>query len=133
KCVDAKAHVLIDTGQLGRARRLAESAIKAATDAGNADLCRETYSTLALALLLSGDVAGAHAAADAAARFFHNRRPLAALALPGITHLRRKDRHSAELSFRRAKQEIDRLLDIEPNAVQVLDANGLVLAGLARS
>jgi tetratricopeptide (TPR) repeat protein len=133
KCVDATAYVLLDTGQLGRARYLAESAIKAATDAGNADLCRETYSTLALAHLLAGKVIDAHAAADAAARFLHNQRPLAALALLGITQLRLRDSRSAELSFRRAKQEVERLLKIEPDSVQVLDMNGLVLVGLARS
>ncbi|GAB3967011.1 AAA family ATPase [Plantactinospora veratri] len=133
KCVDAMAQVHIDMGQLDKARRLADLAIKTATDAGDADLCRETYSTLALALLLGGDVTSAHDAADAATWFFENQRPFAALALLGITQVRLHELESAEKSFSRAYREIDALLDLEPHAVQVLDTNGLVLAGLARS
>jgi tetratricopeptide (TPR) repeat protein len=131
-CDDAAAYVLIDMGQLGRSRRLAESAIKSAMDTGNVDLARETYYTLALGQLLAGNVPEARDAADAAARFFDNQRPLAALALHGITELRLgRDRSAAERSFRRAESETERLLDIEPLAVQVLDIRGLVLTGLA--
>jgi tetratricopeptide (TPR) repeat protein len=131
-CDDAAAQVLIDTGQVGRARRLADSAIKVAMDTGNVDLARETYSTLALGLLLAGDIEKARDAADAAARFFDNQRPLTALALLGIAQFRLGDRRAAQHCFLRAARETDRLLAIEPDAVQVLDIRGLVLAGLAR-
>ena len=131
-CDDAAAYVLIDTGRLGRSRRLAESAIKAATDSCDVELAREAYSTLALARLLAGDVSDAQDAADAAARFFDNQRPVAPLVLLGITQLRLNDRRAAEQSFSRALRETDRLLDVEPRAVQVLDIRGLALVGLAQ-
>jgi tetratricopeptide (TPR) repeat protein len=133
KCVDAMAQVHIDMGQLNKARRLADEAIRAATDAGNADLCRETYSTRALALLLGGDLTKAHDTADAATRFFENQRPFAALALLGITQVRLHDVRSAETSFSRAHRDIGPLLTLKPPAAQLLDINGLVLAGLARA
>ncbi|WP_328383760.1 TIR domain-containing protein [Micromonospora zamorensis] len=133
KCVDAMAQVHIDMGQLDRARRLADEAIKAAADAGNADLCRETYSTRALALLLGGDLVAAHDTADAATRFFENRRPFAAFALLGVTQVRLQKMESAEASFGRVQRDISPLLKPKNPAVQLLDLNGLALAGLARA
>jgi tetratricopeptide (TPR) repeat protein len=132
RCLDAWAYALLDIGQLERARSRAESAIAIATDVGDVELTREAYFTLALANLLAGNLADARDAAGAAARFFDNQRPLAALALLGITQLRLGDRRSAESSFGRAAREADRLLTIEPNNVQVLEISGLVRAGLAR-
>ncbi|MFD6608676.1 AAA family ATPase [Micromonospora chalcea] len=133
KCVDAMAQVHIDMGQLDRARRLADEAIKAAADAGNADLCRETYSTRALALLLGGDLVAAHDTAHAATRFFENSRPFAAVALLGITQVRLQKMESAEASFGRVQRDISPLLRPKNPAVQLLDLNGLAFAGLARA
>ena len=132
RCLDAAAYVLIDTGRLEQARQLAARAIRTAADIGNVELARETYFTLGLARLLAGDIEEASDAASAAARFFDNQRPLAALALLGITQVRQEAFGAAERTFGRADREALRLLDIEPNNVQVLDISGLAHAGLAR-
>lgn len=130
-CDDAEAYVRLDWGEINEARALSDSAIRFATDTGNVDCAREAYFTLALAHLLAGDLDAAHSAADAAARFFDNERPLAPLALLGITQLRLRRTHAAQHTFLLAAREADRLLSIEPLAVQVLDIKGLALAGLA--
>jgi len=127
--LNGEAQVLIDVNP-AQAIEPAVEAVAIGARIRRFHLSREANATLALAHLRNKNLNAASEAADAAARYRRGRRAPGALALQGITALRRDGLDKARLAFLEAHLQAEELHERERRSFQVLDTLGLVRSGL---
>ncbi|RAO30074.1 hypothetical protein ONO86_05626 [Micromonospora noduli] len=118
------------TGDHKRAIRLAQDGAQTALRLGNHRLLREINSTCGFALLAAGDLATAADVADTAADYASPVTVVSVLNLTGLVAFRQGQNDKARAAFRDAAQQL-RMRNQRKDDYQLLDAEGLALAGLA--
>ena len=126
-----KADALVDLGQPDRAIRIYEQAIQVADDTGFVQLQNEARTGLALAHLLSNELAAARAAVERAQEFDFALNNHRIRLLRGIVALREGDRQTAQQAFSAAITEANRLLAHGDSLFRAFDSKAAALCGLA--
>lgn len=125
-----QAIILIDEERYAEAEQLTRQSTQIAEEIASPRLASFSNRFLALARLLSGDQAGARAAAEAALLHRSPEHTYNVLLLQGLALLG-NDRDSARERFTAMIGETDALLEHTPELFKALDAKALALAGLA--
>jgi tetratricopeptide (TPR) repeat protein len=126
-----QAIVLIDREQYAEAEQQALHSAAIAQAITSPRLASFSSRFLAQARLLSGDLPGARAAAEAALSHRSPEHTQHVLVLLGLIALLAHDREAASSSLRAAMEEADALLAHTPELFKALDTKALALAGLA--
>lgn len=130
QAMDAEALARFHLDPDGDALALAMRAVNIGMRSGVAQVSHAAIQTLVRIHLQKNDIPAAYTAVNAGARIRSDRRSIDILALRGIVGLRLDQTDFARSQFVDAHLKSKELLHREKNAYQILETNGLVLAGL---
>jgi tetratricopeptide (TPR) repeat protein len=120
-----------DNGDYRQAVQQARAAVEISEETQEPRLESYCRGSLALAYLLTGRIAEARSAAEAARKCEVPENDHCILTLSGVIALREDDRAAAFQTFTSAVTETDRMLALSSGNYEVLDSKALALCGLA--
>ncbi len=124
------ARALYVQGDYQDAIQYAHESIKIGDEFSSSNLGSCGNDTLALLLLYTGDLSGAHAAAQSARRYDEPENNHNASVVFGVIAIRQNDRAAAQEAFAEAVAQADAILTHSTQYLDALDAKGLALCGL---